>query len=142
VRNPVAIRPWQHVLEPLGGYLLLAEEIYAALLSRSASRLGEVCGAFNFGPAPADHRTVRDLVGEVLKHAPGAWVDASDTSAPHEAKLLHLATDKARAVLGWAPRWGFETAVAHTIAWYQVPATEAGAFTQRQIQAFAQTSPA
>ena len=142
VRNPAAIRPWQHVLEPLGGYLRLAEEIYAALLSRSASRLGEVCGAFNFGPAPADHRTVRDLVGEILKHAPGAWTDASDASAPYEAKLLHLATDKARAVLGWAPRWGFETSVAHTIAWYQAPDPAAGAFTQRQIQAFAQTSPA
>ena len=142
VRNPAAIRPWQHVLEPLGGYLRLAEEIYAALLGRSAARLGEVCGAFNFGPAPADHRTVRDLVGEILKHAPGAWADAADASAPHEAKLLHLATDKARTVLGWAPRWGFETAVAHTIAWYQAPATGAGAFTQRQIQAFAQISPA
>jgi CDP-glucose 4,6-dehydratase len=142
VRNPTAIRPWQHVLEPLGGYLLLAEEIYAALLSLSASRLGEVCGAFNFGPSPSDHRTVRDLVEEMIKHAPGAWEDASDASAPHEAKLLHLATDKARTVLGWAPRWGFETAVAHTIAWYQAPATEAGVFTRRQIHAFAQTSPA
>jgi CDP-glucose 4,6-dehydratase len=142
VRNPAAIRPWQHVLEPLGGYLRLAEEIYAALLGRSAARLGEVCGAFNFGPAPADHRTVRDLVGEILKHASGAWADATDASAPHEAKLMHLATDKARAVLGWAPRWGFETSVAHTIAWYQAPATGAGAFTRRQIQTFAQISPA
>ena len=141
VRNPNAIRPWQHVLEPLSGYLLLAEEIYAALLGRSAPRLGEVCGAFNFGPSPADHRSVQDLVGEILKHAPGTWEDASDASAPHEAKLLHLATDKARTVLGWAPRWGFESAVAQTLAWYHTPAVEVGAFTQRQIQTFTQTSP-
>jgi CDP-glucose 4,6-dehydratase len=139
VRNPAAIRPWQHVLEPLGGYLLLAEEIYAALVSRSSGRLGEVCGAFNFGPAPIDHRTVRDLVVEMLQHAPGSWVDASDPAAPHEAKLLHLATDKARAVLGWVPRWGFAPAVAHTLAWYQAPAAEAVAFTQRQIHTFAST---
>jgi CDP-glucose 4,6-dehydratase len=62
---------------------------------------------------------VRDLVGEILKHAPGAWADASDASAPHEAKLLHLATDKARAVLGWAPRWDFATTVACTVGWYR-----------------------
>lgn len=141
VRNPSAIRPWQHVLEPLSGYLLLAEEIYAALLSLSASRLGEVCGAFNFGPSSVDHRTVRDLVDEILKHTPGAWEDASDASAPHEAQLLHLATNKARSVLGWSPRWAFESAVAHTISWYKTPASEASAFTQRQIQDFTQTLP-
>ena len=139
VRNPASIRPWQHVLEPLGGYLLLAEKIYAALLNRSASRLGEVCSAFNFGPAPEDHRSVRELVHEILKHAPGTWEDASEAAALHEAKLLHLSTEKVRRVLGWAPRWRFETAVAHTIAWYQAPAAEVLGLTQRQIQAFDQT---
>ncbi len=136
VRNPGAVRPWQHVLEPLGGYLMLAEAIYGALQARSAERLAGVCSAFNFGPAPADHRSVADLVAEWLKHWPGRWEDASDPAAPHEAHRLHLATDRAHARLGWAPRWGFATAVAQTAEWYRTPPSEALAATRRQIVAY------
>jgi CDP-glucose 4,6-dehydratase len=110
VRNPNAVRPWQHVLEPLGGYLLLA-----AGLSPDPS----LAGAFNFGPGPDANRSVRDLTVEMLKHREGAWKDASDPSAPHEATLLNLSIAKARGRLGWNPLWDFPTTVEKTVAWYR-----------------------
>jgi len=117
VRNPAATRPWQHVLEPLSGYLWLA-----AVLSQPALRPHDkdlFASAFNFGPGLESHRTVADLVAEVLKHWPGRWEDKSDPNAPHEAQLLKLATDKALHLLGWAPVWGFAPAVTATVAWYR-----------------------
>ncbi len=117
VRNPRYTRPWQHVLEPLSGYLWLG-----ALLRRPELRAlapDTVAGAFNFGPGADANRTVAELAGEILVHWPGRWEDRSDPHAPHEANLLQLATDKARAVLGWAPVWGFREAVAATVSWYR-----------------------
>jgi CDP-glucose 4,6-dehydratase len=111
VRNPAATRPWQHVLEPLGGYLLLAER-----LSSGASALET---AFNFGPALEANRSVRALVQEALRHWPGRWDDRSDPASPHEAGLLHLVVDKAHHELGWAPRWPFATTVERTVNWYR-----------------------
>ena len=110
VRNPGATRPWQHVLEPLGGYLRLAE-----YLTSSA----ELASAFNFGPQLEANRPVRELVEEALRHWPGHWKDQSDSSAPHEASLLNLVIDKAHHQLGWAPRWGFATTVERTVNWYR-----------------------
>jgi CDP-glucose 4,6-dehydratase len=110
VRNPAATRPWQHVLEPLGGYLLLAERL---------------CGdpglatAFNFGPQLEANRSVRELVEEALQHWPGHWEDRSDPSAPHEASLLNLVIDKAHHQLGWSPRWDFASTVERTVLWYR-----------------------
>lgn len=110
VRNPGATRPWQHVLEPLGGYLRLAEN-----LSSSA----ELAAAFNFGPQLEANRPVRELVEEALRHWPGRWQDQSDPSAPHEASLLNLVIDKAHHQLGWVPRWNFATTVERTVNWYR-----------------------
>jgi CDP-glucose 4,6-dehydratase len=116
VRRPEATRPWQHVLEPLGGYLLLAER-----LAQSPPG-GGVChpyaSAFNFGPALEANRPVRELVEAALQHWPGHWQDLSDPHAPHEAGRLHLQIDKAHHQLGWRPRWDFATTVARTVAWY------------------------
>ncbi len=112
VRNPAATRPWQHVLDPLDGYLTLAEA-----LTRSDDPT--IQGAFNFGPDADATRTVRMLVEEVLKHWPGRWEHIGADGAPHEAGLLSLATDKARHVLGWRPRWGFEQAIRETVEWYR-----------------------
>ena len=112
VRNSASTRPWQHVLEPLGGYLALG----AALAKRE--RFDEVCGGFNFGPDPKANRTVKELVEEMLKWREGAWVDKSDPNAVHEAGLLNLDIRKARRVLGWKPRWGFEETVKNTVQWY------------------------
>jgi CDP-glucose 4,6-dehydratase len=111
VRNPTATRPWQHVLEPLGGYLLLAER-----LSVGESTLAS---AFNFGPQLEANRSVRELVEEALLHWPGGWIDQSDPTSPHEASLLHLVIDKAHHDLGWTPRWTFPTTVKRTVGWYR-----------------------
>ena len=117
VRNKAAARSWQHVLEPLCGYLWLA-----AVLSRPSLRACDgktFASAFNFGPGPAANRTVVELVAEVLKHWPGSWEDHSDPRAAHEATRLNLATDKAYHLLGWRPVWDFEKAVGTAVGWYR-----------------------
>jgi CDP-glucose 4,6-dehydratase len=121
VRNKVATRPWQHVLEPLGGYLTLAAALahFSSQPSTLNSQLVALSGAFNFGPNLTSNRTVADLVREVLRHWPGEWVDKSDPHAVHEAKLLNLATDKAFHFLGWQPVWNFEETLAETVGWYR-----------------------
>ena len=123
VRNSCATRPWQHVLEPLGGYLLLGQLLREALQSMTGeariTALHRNASAFNFGPNLESNRSVRELVEAVLSHWPGRWEDASDPAAPHEAALLNLVTDKAFHVLGWQPRWTFEPTVARTLAWYR-----------------------
>lgn len=114
LRNPSATRPWQHVLEPLAGYMLLAEKLYAAA---AASPFED---AFNFGPEAEAERSVRDLVTTALAYWPGgSWIDASDPNAPHEAGRLALDIDRARGRLGWRPRWNFERTVAETVTWYR-----------------------
>jgi CDP-glucose 4,6-dehydratase len=114
VRNPAATRPWQHVLEPLSGYLWLA-----ASLSQPAPFNPHLVSAFNFGPEKEANRNVGDLVCEVLKHWPGRWEDKSDPHAHHEAKLLMLSTGKAKRILRWQPAWQFQTAIARTVEWYR-----------------------
>jgi len=110
VRSPVSTRPWQHVLEPLGGYLQLAERLYVE---------PELATAFNFGPNREANRSVSQLVEEILLHWPGSWQDHSNPSACHEAGRLDLSTDRAHHELGWTPRWNFETTIAETVAWYR-----------------------
>ena len=113
VRNPCAVRPWQHVLEPLSGYLQLG----AAILANPTRRL---CSAWNFGPTLENSRTVRDLVERIVGcWGSGAWRDAPSSGAPHEATLLRLDIAKAHRELGWAPRWNFDHAVDRTVAWYK-----------------------
>ena len=114
VRNKTATRPWQHVLEPLSGYLWLA-----AQLSQLSTLNSQLTSAFNFGPEKEANRSVGELVGEILKSWPGRWDDKSDPNALHEAKLLMLSTAKARRVLHWQPTWKFETAIARTVEWYR-----------------------
>jgi CDP-glucose 4,6-dehydratase len=111
LRNPNATRPWQHVLEPLGGYLLLAQQLLNAP--------SPPCDAFNFGPPLSSNRPVLELVEAMLSHWPGHWEAAPQAQAPHEAGLLHLQIDKAHHQLGWAPRWDFDTTVARTADWYR-----------------------
>ena len=112
VRNPKAMRPWQHVLEPLKGYLILAEQLYK-------SDDAELQSAFNFGPGSSSIRTVKNLVEEGLKHWPGRWDNLAQHDAPHEAELLKLTSAKAQSLLEWKPRWDFEQAVRYTIDWYR-----------------------
>ncbi|TCP59806.1 CDP-glucose 4,6-dehydratase [Rhodovulum bhavnagarense] len=130
VRNPAAIRPWQHVLEPLSGYLLLAER----LMTSDDPRWQD---AFNFGPEPGDLRAVRDLVEAATTLWPGKWIDATDPDAPHEAGRLSLTIDKARTELGWAPRWDIARGLAETVTWYRdvTAGADAAALTRAQIAA-------
>ncbi len=112
IRNPAAIRPWQHVLEPLAGYLQLA-----AALCASGS---EVAEAWNFGPADADARPVSAIV-ESLADAWGAGAAwrTDDGDHPHEATYLKLDHSKATARLGWTPRLGLDEALAWTVEVYR-----------------------
>ncbi len=136
VRNRHATRPWQHVLEPLGGYLWLGACLHRPGLARLGGRLAE---AFNFGPELASNRTVAELVEAVLRTWPGRWEDRSDPRAVHEANLLNLATDKARHFLGWHPVWEFDRTIAQTVAWYRRSTTDAAALelTRSQIAEYA-----
>lgn len=118
VRNKVATRPWQHVLEPLSGYLWLGTVLAEPALLQNAHP-GEVASAFNFGPSNQSNRTVGDLVFELLKSWPGGWQDCFDPKAKHEATLLNLSTDKALHLLSWKPLWNFEQTVAETVSWYR-----------------------
>ena len=110
IRRPESIRPWQHVLEPLMAYLVLAEQTW---------NKPTLAGAYNFGPLPHEAATVREVMSLAQPHWPGAQVHfAEEVQGPHEAGLLTLDTAKARAVLGLAPRWPLAQAVERTVNWY------------------------
>jgi len=113
IRNPQAVRPWQHVLEPLAGYLALAETLWDA---------PERAGAYNFGPDAGDMATVAQVL-EIAKRAYGFAEDETayhvEPGGPHEAQLLTLDNGRARAVLGMAPLWRMEEAVSRTVRWYR-----------------------
>ncbi|MGH7144977.1 MAG: CDP-glucose 4,6-dehydratase [Planctomycetota bacterium] len=114
VRNPASTRPWQHVLEPLHGYLLTAARLLEAP--------EDISGAWNFAPEVDSGRPVEALVKLFLDEwGGGGWEDLSQQqgNAPHEAQRLALAWDKAYRVLGWQPIWNFETTIRRTVAWYR-----------------------
>ncbi|HEY1087963.1 MAG TPA: CDP-glucose 4,6-dehydratase [Archangium sp.] len=114
VRSPKAIRPWQHVLEPLSGYLLLGLKLL------KGERAADFCEGWNFGPEAASAQPVSALATALVKAwGAGSWVDQSDPSAHHEASLLRLSIDKAHAKLGWQPRWRFDETIERTVAWYR-----------------------
>lgn len=123
VRNPHATRPWQHVLEPLSGYLVLGAKLLANVGSGPDTRKkpANACfeSGYNFGPALDSNRPVGALVEEVLKHWPGRWENQFRGDAPHEASLLNLATDKAHHRLNWRPVWPFSETIAYTTLWYR-----------------------
>ena len=112
VRNPTAIRPWQHVLEPLSGYLTLA-----AKQSVDAVKFAE---AFNFGPYPTDNLTVKEIVEEAIDiWGSGQYEQPILKDAPHEAGLLQLDINKAISVLDWKPKYLAKEAIEKTIDWYK-----------------------
>lgn len=114
IRNPHAIRPWQHVLEPLSGYLTLA----ARMLTSDEAQW---CSAWNFGPSLRDQLPVMDLVKlYCAAWGKGTWKDISNPAAPHEAGILQLNINKASQELGWHPRWTAAEAVRRAAGWYKV----------------------
>lgn len=113
VRHPDALRPWQHVLEPLSGYLWLA-----AKMSQGGGE--KYADAWNFGPAPNTERTVADLADAIVAAwGSGHWIAGGDSDPPHEARQLKLSIERAYSYLGWFPLWDFTTTVNRTIAWYK-----------------------
>jgi CDP-glucose 4,6-dehydratase len=111
VRRPAAVRPWQHVLEPLHGYLTLAEHLW---------HHPQDAQAFNFGPSLEDARPVSAVIGLAqTAYGRGRWSAEAAPVGPHEAGHLALDTTKARNQLGLRPRWDLETAVQRTMAWYR-----------------------
>lgn len=116
IRNPAATRPWQHVLEPLSGYLTLAE---CLVQSPGGAGLDALAGAWNFGPDAGDARSVAWLLDHLMARLPGpAWKQAPG-SHPHEAPQLQLDSTKARTELGWQPRWRIGQALDRTVEWHQ-----------------------
>jgi CDP-glucose 4,6-dehydratase len=111
IRHPGATRPWQHVLEPIEGYVRLAEEL---LLDGAHAE-----GAWNFGPADDDVRSVADVLDLLRRHVAGAGWHCAKGARVHEAGLLKLDSSKARHRLGWRPVWRLEEAVARTAEWHE-----------------------
>jgi CDP-glucose 4,6-dehydratase len=99
--------------------------------------------AFNFGPSAGDHRTVQELVSEILKYWDGTWEKVPRKGAPAETNILRLDAGKARRVLGWRPRWHFEKAVAKSVEWYRGAKNPRAAreLTRRQIAEFSANLP-
>jgi CDP-glucose 4,6-dehydratase len=113
LRHPDAVRPWQHVLEPLSGYLLLA----ARLLDDGGEQFAR---SWNFGPDATDDASVSDVAQRVASlWGNGAVVERAENSEWHEAGLLRLDSTQARTELGWAPRWSLQQALEQTVAWQQ-----------------------
>ncbi len=116
IRNPHATRPWQHVLEPLSGYLLLAEKLH----QQSPTQAQSFAEGWNFGPRDEDARPVQWIV-EQLCQAWGqsaSWLEQPGDH-PHEANFLKLDISKARQRLHWEPRWGLDKALEHIIQWHR-----------------------
>lgn len=112
IRSPRAIRPWQHVLEPLSGYMLLAQKMWDEPTNYSEG--------WNFGPRTESITPVWDVAMEVVKeYGSGELKDLSDPNALHEAKLLMLDISKAKFQLGWEPRMNIHQCIALTIDWYK-----------------------
>jgi CDP-glucose 4,6-dehydratase len=111
VRHPQAIRPWQHVLEPLAGYLSLAHKLWEE---------PALAGAYNFGPETSGAATVREVV-ELARTAYGGGevIYGEGNDGPYEAGLLALEVAKARALLAVEPKWSLEEAVRRTMVWYR-----------------------
>jgi CDP-glucose 4,6-dehydratase len=110
VRFPRATRPWQHVLEPVSGYLVLAEQLATADASHAE--------AWNFGPTDDDARTVAWILDRLVERSPGARWNAVAGEHVHEANYLKLDSSKARAALRWRPRWNLGTALDKTVEWH------------------------
>lgn len=134
VRSPEAVRPWQHALEPLSGYLVLAQRL----------RNDGPCFAegWNFGPDPEAERPVRDMAERIVRlwGAGAQWQDVPRADAPHEARNLTLNAAKAHHALGWCPRLTLDSALAMTVDWYKAfgAGRDMRPFTQEQIAAYAQ----
>jgi CDP-glucose 4,6-dehydratase len=128
LRNPTATRPWQHVLEPLAGYLVLA--------ARLREQPTNYAGAWNFGPSTEEVRTVHEVAITMIEHLGKGTVEIQGAGEhQHEAQLLQLSCDKAHQKLGWYPRWDVTKTLEATASWYKMilAGSDAEAITRQQV---------
>lgn len=129
IRNPLAIRPWQHVLDPLRGYLLLGQK----LLERNV----DFAQAWNFGPDDESNLPVKDVMEEMkLNWNQIKYEVKRNEKQPHEANILKLDCSKAKTKLGWTPVWGIKESVKATCDWYRNFYDEKQLITEKQITDF------
>lgn len=128
IRYPKAIRPWQHVLEPLNGYMLLAEKLYSDGKS--------FAGAWNFGPDENSAASVEDAINELAGFWPSKpqWETDGGNNHPHEANYLKLDSSKARSKLGWKPYWDLPKALMKTAQWYQAYQDQPGKIREKTLE--------
>lgn len=135
IRNPDAVRPWQHVLDPVRGFLLLAEQ----LMETENAPASPWSSAWNFGPPESEAKPVGWMVERLAHHWGGkAAARTVPNAGPHEAKLLMLNSAKAQAELGWTTRWDADAAIHHAVDWYKhfYDGGDMRGFTERQIASF------
>lgn len=128
LRNPNATRPWQHVLEPINGYLMLGALLY--------SKQEAYAGSWNFGPSTSKVRTVNEVANDIISYiGKGSIEIEGGQEHQHEANLLQLNCDKAKQIMGWSPRWDSEKTISATAKWYKVylEGGDIESFTKEQI---------
>lgn len=130
VRSPKAVRPWEHVLEPLSGYMLLAERLY--------QNPKQYSGGWNFGPEYKAFTNVGEIVKKIVEcYGKGEMIDVSEDDCFHEAKLLFLDITKAKLLLGWTPKMNIDQTIEMTVEWYRrYQETEVYALCVKQIEEF------
>ncbi|MBK9243945.1 MAG: CDP-glucose 4,6-dehydratase [Burkholderiales bacterium] len=128
IRSPEAIRPWQHVLEPLSGYLSLGQRLLAGE--------AQFADAWNFGPERESHLPVRAIVEGLAVHWPRVRAQADGGPHPHETKELRLNWDKARRRLGWRPVWSAPQMLQRTAQWYRTFYASGEVLSRAQLKAY------
>jgi len=129
VRNPFSVRPWQHVLEPLSGYLLLAGSLNSSKEGLSTS--------YNFGPLENDHLKVKELVELAIERwGKGSWINKSNDNDLHEAGILKLDINRAKKELQWFPKLNSKEAIEFTIDWYKQPKEKIFDYSVSQINQY------
>jgi len=128
VRYPNATRPWQHVLEPLSGYLCLGQKLIEGKK--------EFAEAWNFGPDDSNNHTVEVMLTRLKEHWSCLDWQSNDSSQYHETKKLHLNSDKAFKRLDWRPAWSFEEGLAATVEWYKANLEHGEVISLGQLQAY------
>ncbi len=133
IRSPNAVRPWQHVLESLHGYLLLGQRLFHGDTTAA--------DAWNFGPAVEDNRNVASVLNELQKHWPQmSWQLTSDAQ-PHETQALYLDSSKAIKQLNWQPVWSLDQALQHVAQWYRAYLETGSVISRDQLLAFMKRAP-
>ena len=131
VRSPRSVRPWQHVLDSLSGYLCVGESLLAGNRAHAE--------AWNFGPSQHDAQSVADVLEALRQHWPAAqWHAQQEAAGPHEAGLLTLDSTKAGKLLGWRPTLAIDAALRMTAQWYQQYFANGKLLSAEQIAAYSQ----